>query len=162
MDWGSFGLGIIGGITIKLAGDILSPTMGELGAKLHAKVWRKPAIRGQLAEDLKILDSITEPLLAINQIPGFPSTYKSAWPWLLEIDRKARKIRSEKFKDIVDKLIDFVGPMHNLNTNTPLHTILETWVKDDKAFKLVEEIRGIISEEIRGKMEKEKKPPEVA
>ena len=70
MNMGTYGLGIVSGIVIKLAGGVLSPTIAELGAKLHAKVWRKPYIRGQLAEELRILESIETPLLHLHANPA--------------------------------------------------------------------------------------------
>ena len=87
----------------------ISPTISELGAKLHAKAWRKPYIRGQLAEDLRVLESVIQPLLAINQIPRFPDTSKNTFDWLVEIDTKARKLHGKKFRDNKEKLIEFAS-----------------------------------------------------
>ena len=152
--WIYFILGILSGLAIRLVGDILSPTVAELGAKLHAKVWRKPYIRGQLAEDLRVLESIQAPLLSINQIPQFPDSYNKTSEWLREIDTQARKVRTKKFQDIKDKLLAFTLPMNQVDCNTLLHTVLKLFVKDGKAFKLVEEIREIISKTIKEKSKK--------
>jgi hypothetical protein len=154
MNWGSYFLGIASTIVCMIVGQILSPTFAELGANLHAKVWKKPYIRGQLAEDISVLESISVPLLSINQIPRFPDSYKKTSEWLLEIDTKARKIRTKKFQDIKDRLIAFTRPMNQVSSNTLLHTIIELFVKDEKAFKLVEEIRRITSKTIKEKSKK--------
>jgi hypothetical protein len=154
MNWISYSLGIVSGLLIKVAGEILNPTVAELGAKLHAKVWRKPYIRGQIAEDLRVLESIQSPLLYINQIPRFPDSYKKTAEWLLEIDTNARKIRTKAFQDIKGKLIDFTSPMNQVGVGTSLTKVMDLFVKDEKAFKLVEEIREIISKTIKEKKKK--------
>jgi len=154
MNWGSYVLGIASTIVCMIVGQILSPTFAELGAKLHAKVWKKPYIRGQLADDISVLESISVPLLSINQIPQFPDSYIKTSEWLLEIDTQARKIRTKQFQDIKDKLIAFTQPLNQVDCNTLLHTVLKLFVKDGKAFKLVEEIREIISKTIKEKSKK--------
>lgn len=152
--WSGYLLGIMSGVVIKVIGEILSPTVAELGAKLHAKAWRKPYIRGQHAEDLRILESIQSPLLAINQIPRFPDSYKKTTEWLREIDINARSVRTKEFQDIKDKLIAFAMPMNRIGVTTSLNEILNLFVKDEKAFKLVEEIRKILSKTVKEKKKK--------
>lgn len=156
MNWGTFFLGLVSGIFLKVLGEILNPTLAELGAKLHAKVWRKPYIRGQLEEDLSILESIQIPLLSINQIPRFPDSYKKTSEWLLDIDTKARKLQTMAFQDIKGKLLAFTFSMNQVSVNTRLDTVLKLFVKDEKAFKLVEEIRRIISKTLKEKKKKSK------
>jgi hypothetical protein len=154
--WPTYGLGILSGLAIKFLGDILSPTIAELGAKLHAKVWKKPYIRGQLAEDLRTLESIEKPLLLINQIPRFPDSYKDTAKWLLEIDTSARKLRKKDFQDIKQRLIDYAAPMNQVGVNTSLNKVMELFIKDEKAFKLVEEIRAMVSKAVKEKKAKKK------
>jgi len=154
MNWGIYFLGILSGIVIKILGEILSPTLAELGAKLHAKVWRKPYIRGQLAEDLRILESIQNPLLKIHAIPRYPSSYKNISDWLLDIDTKARKLQIKAFQDIKDKLLAFTSSMNQVSVNTSLDAVMKLFVKDNKAFNLVEEIREIISKTLKKKKSK--------
>lgn len=154
MNWGIYSVGILSGVAIKIIGEIISPTIAELGAKLHAKVWRKPYIRGQLAEDLSTLESIEAPLLRIHAIPRYPSSYKNISEWLLEIDTKARKIRYVQFQYIKEKLIAFASPMNKISVNTSLNTVLDFFVKEEKALRLVEEIRDVISKIIIKKKKK--------
>jgi len=105
---------------------VVSPTIAELGAKLHAKAWRKPYIRGQLAEDLRNLEAIQVPLLKIHSIPRFPDLYKNTANWLLEIDTTARKLCAKAFQDIRDKLIEFTSPMPRIGINSSLHHMSST------------------------------------
>lgn len=154
MNMGTYGLGIVSGIVIKLAGEILSPTIAELGAKLHAKVWRKPYIRGQLAEELRILESIETPLLHLHAIPRYPDSYNDTSEWLLEIDANARKLHQKSFQDIREKLLAYTKPMDQVSVNAGLTKVMSLFVKNDKAFKLAEEIRGLISKTMKEKKNK--------
>jgi hypothetical protein len=156
MDWLSYGLGFGSGLALKVIGEILSPTLAELGVKLHAKVQRKPYIRGQLAEELRTLESIIQPLLYINQIPRFPDSYKETAEWLMDIDTSARKLRMKAFQGIKDKLIEFASPMDQIGTNTSFQYVLTLFVKDDKSIKLVQEIRELILKVTKEKGKKKK------
>jgi hypothetical protein len=151
MDWGSTGLTVLCTIIVELVLVILSPTFAEIGAKLHAKIWRKPHIKGKILKDLRILESIVSPLLFINQIPRYPDTYKEISNRLFDIHTKVHKVQNKKFRDIKNELIDYAAPMNRVNINTSYTEILDLFVKDGKAFKLVEEIREIISREIKEK-----------
>jgi hypothetical protein len=151
---GAYLLGILSGVFIKVVGEILSPTVAELGAKLHAKVWRKPYIRGQLAQDIETLEAITTPLLHLHAIPRYPDSYKKTSEWLLDIDTKARKLRHKSFQDIRDKLLEYTTPMNQVSVNVGLTKVLDLFVKDEKAFKLMEEIRELISKATKEKKTK--------
>lgn len=147
MNWGIFFLGILSGIIIKIIGEILNPTVAELGAKLHSRIWRKPYISGNLAADLSRLDSLQKPLININAIPRYPDSYKNIKQWLLEIDDTARKLQTKKTQKIKERLLNFASPINGISINTSLDEVMRLFTKKNKAYNLLEDIRTFIAEE---------------
>jgi len=113
---------------------------------------KNPEIDPQRYEDLKLLEEIENPLLFINQLPSFPDTKKEdIRDRLNEIQMKARKIRTPDFNDIKTKLIQYGERVDQVHINIGLKDLLKLLVRENGAFTLVEEIREIVSDEIKKK-----------
>jgi len=146
-----FSLYIAGGIIIAVVGGLLlnliSPPFSLLTKKVWAKVTRRRIVSAKKMDEIKIMESIINPLLRINQIPSFSDTHVNAPKWLLEIDEKANQIHSKDLIDIKTKLISFADKTKEFSATTRLDQTLNILGRDN-AIKLVTEIRAIVSDKM--------------
>jgi hypothetical protein len=111
---------------------------------------KPPDIDPQKKADLRLLGKIQKPLLFINQLPSYRQTKKKEIrDQLFEIQLKAREIRTPDFDDIKTKLIQYGEKVDQVHDTIRLDELLKLLVRPSQAIDLVQEIREIISSEVK-------------
>jgi hypothetical protein len=126
----------------------LLPFLAKPRDKFLEWAFKKRKIRTRIEKDLKILETIEQPLLFINQLPHFPDEAKTEKLLIAleEIRSKALLIKSAHFEGIKRTLLSYSDKANQLHSNMSLKEKLNLLVNNNQAFGLVEEIRTIIRE----------------
>lgn len=152
---------ILVGVAITLIAELILffalPALEEPRQRFLSWIKRRPHVSSKKMEELRILESIEKPLLKINSIPSYPDELKAKdiRDILLNIGEKMKKIKSEEFDEIKGELLGYSKKSEYLHVNmNPLDAL--KMLGRDSAMKLVEKIRKILAEVIKGKKKKKK------
>ncbi|MFC2142438.1 hypothetical protein ACFLR7_05845 [Acidobacteriota bacterium] len=154
-----FAITVVSGLLVLILWTVLvKPLITRLSRKRpHDDV---PKIKTSVHEDLKILEGMKRPLKTINQITShYVNNYKEvARKELNTIHDEATKLKSKRFDDIKQKLIDFSNKEEKVHQTISLGEVKNLLIqaKDGTllALGLYDEIEGIVIDEIQKKEKK--------
>jgi len=128
----------------------ISPLLTKPREKFLELFKKKSRKQSQTQKDLKTLETIEQPLLAINQLPSFPdeTTTEKLKKALEEIRSSSLLLRSARFERIKQALLVYSDKANQLHSNMGLKEKLNLLVNNNQAFGLVDEIRTIIRESL--------------